>query len=118
MTRVLLLSSSFTWGTGYLDHAEPELRDVLADVREVLFVPWAVSDLGAYAAKARSRFEAMGFRLRSVHEAPEPARAVEDARVVLKGVAGARLFRRGSLPVEARPVADVTAALGRSGKAA
>lgn len=237
MTRMLLLSSSFTWGTGYLDHAEGEIREILAGVAELLFVPWAVSDHDAYAGKARGRFEAMGLRLRSVHEAPEPVRAVEaaealfvgggntfrllkqlherrvldairrrvasgmpyvgssagsivagptirttkdmpivqppsfaslglvdfqisphfldpdpasrhmgetqeeriaqfheesdvpvaglregavlrvaDGNVALKGVAGARLFRRGAPPAEARPVADVTAILTRSGK--
>jgi dipeptidase E len=37
---------------------------------------------------------------------------VEGASVVLKGAAGARLFRRGQPPVETTPVADVGALLG------
>lgn len=91
MTRVLLLSSSYTWGTGYLDHAEAEIRDVLTGVHEVLFVPWAMFRHDAYAAKARERFETMGFHLRSVHVTPEPARAIAEAEAVFVG--GGNTFR-------------------------
>ena len=43
--RILLISSSNVHGTGYLDHAEPEIRDFLGPVRRVLFFPWALRDL-------------------------------------------------------------------------
>lgn len=91
VTSVLLLSSSYTWGTGYLDHAEAEIRDVLTGVHEVLFVPWAMLHHVAYAAKARERFESMGFHLRSVHDVPEPVRAVAEAEAVFVG--GGNTFR-------------------------
>jgi dipeptidase E len=36
---------------------------------------------------------------------------IDDGAITLEGRAGARLFRRGAAPVEAVPVADVTAHL-------
>jgi dipeptidase E len=89
--RVLLISSSNVHGTGYLDHAEPEIRDFLGPVRRVLFVPWALRDLDGYAAKARERFGRMGFGVDSIHEAPDAARAVEEAEAVFVG--GGNTFR-------------------------
>jgi len=58
----------------------------------VLFVPYAVADRDAYAAKARARFERMGFALDSVHDARGgAARAVEKAEAFFIG--GGNSFR-------------------------
>ena len=89
--RLLLISNSTLYGSGYLDHAEAEIRHFLEGVREVLFVPYALYDRDAYRDLARSRFAAMGCALRSVHEAADPRRAVEDAEVVFIG--GGNTFR-------------------------
>jgi dipeptidase E len=89
--RVLLISSSNVHGTGYLDHAEPEIRDFLGPVRRVLFFPWALRDLDGYAAKVRERLGRMGFDVDSIHEAPDPVRAVEEAEAVFVG--GGNTFR-------------------------
>jgi dipeptidase E len=89
--RVLLISSSVCHPTGYLDHAEPEIRDFLGPVRRVLFFPWALRDLDAYAAKVRERLERMDFDVDSAHEAPDPVQAVEDAEAVFVG--GGNTFR-------------------------
>jgi peptidase E len=56
-----LISNSTLHGSGYLDHAEQEIRDVLGSAKRVLFVPFALHDRDAYAAQARKRFEAMGY---------------------------------------------------------
>ena len=37
---------------------------------------------------------------------------VEGERVLLKGLAGARIFRRGQEPLEVNPIADLAALLG------
>ena len=89
--RVLLISSSNVHGTGYLDHAEPEIRDFLGPVRRVLFFPWALKDRDGYTAKVGERLGRMGFEVDSVHEAPDPARAVEAAEAVFAG--GGNTFR-------------------------
>jgi len=89
--RVLLISSSNVHGTGYLDHAEPEIRDFLGPVRRVLFFPWALKDRDGYTAKVGERLGRMGFEVDSVHEAPHPARAVEAAEAAFAG--GGNTFR-------------------------
>ena len=89
--RLLLISTSTVFGTGYLDHAEAEIRDHLRDVREVAFVPYALHDLEAYANKACERFQRMGFRCESVHRASSPKAAIESAGAVFIG--GGNTFR-------------------------
>jgi dipeptidase E len=68
MSRILLISNSTLFGSGYLDHAEAEIRDFLGDVKRVLFVPFALYDRDAYAASASERFKRMGYELTSVHD--------------------------------------------------
>ena len=58
--RLLLVSTSQTYGTGYLDHCASEMADLLQGVERVLFFPFALHDRDAYAAKARKRFGEMG----------------------------------------------------------
>jgi len=89
--RLLLISNSTLYGSGYLDHAEKEIRDFLGAVGRVLFVPFAQHERDAYAASARWRLEAMGYELDSVHEASDPRRAVESAEAVFIG--GGNTFR-------------------------
>ncbi len=53
--RLLLISNSTLYGSGYLDHAEAGIRKFLRTTRRVLFVPFALYDREAYTAKARAR---------------------------------------------------------------
>ena len=89
--RLLLISTSTVFGTRYLEHAFPELREILDGVRRVLFIPHALKDHAGYAANARAAFEEIGFGLDSLHEAADPARAVENAQAVFCG--GGNTFR-------------------------
>jgi dipeptidase E len=89
--RLLLISNSTLFGSGYLDHAENEIRDFLGGLRRVLFVPFAQYDLNAYAAMARQRLKAMGYELDSIHEATDPKRAVETSEALFIG--GGNTFR-------------------------
>lgn len=91
MRRLLLVSTSTTFGTGYLDHCADAMKDTLAGAARVLFVPYALYDRDAYAAKARARFESMGVELDSIHEAPDPVAAVEAAEAIFIG--GGNSFR-------------------------
>lgn len=95
LRRLLLLSNSTVHGRGYLDHADLALRSFLGTrVRRVLFVPFALADRAAYAAKVRARFESLGYGLDSVHDAGDDrARraAVEHADAVFIG--GGNTFR-------------------------
>lgn len=94
--RLMLVSNSTLHGSGYLDHCADAIRAFLGPaIARVLFVPYALFDRDAYAAKARVRFEAMGYGLDSVHDAeggPDgPARAVERAEAIFIG--GGNTFR-------------------------
>ena len=68
--RLLLISNSTLHGSGYLDHAESEIREFLGDVKRALFVPYALHDRDKYAAQAKARFEKMGYELDSIHTEP------------------------------------------------
>jgi dipeptidase E len=89
--RLLLISNSTLYGSGYLDHAEGEIRDFLRVIKRVLFVPYALYDRDVYANTARERFKAMGYNLDSVHEIRDARQAVSDAEVVFIG--GGNTFR-------------------------
>ena len=91
---LLLISNSTLHGSGYLDHAEREIREALGAIKRVLFVPFALYDRDAYAAQARKRFEEMGFALESIHEATDPKAAgnkIDKAEAIFIG--GGNTFR-------------------------
>ena len=89
--QLLLISNSTLYGSGYLDHAESEIRDFLGDVKRVLFVPFALQDRDAYAATAKTRFAKMGYELSSIHTAKNPQQAVAYSEAIFIG--GGNTFR-------------------------
>jgi dipeptidase E len=89
--RILLISNSTLYGSGYLDHAAGEIRDFLGKIDRVLFIPYALYDRDAYASQARDRARKMGYALESIHLATDPRRAVAEADAVFIG--GGNTFR-------------------------
>lgn len=89
--RILLISNSTLFGSGYLDHAAAEIKDFLGDAKTILFIPYALHDRDDYAATAAGRFRQMGYELRSVHTAADPVQAVEETDAVFVG--GGNTFR-------------------------
>ncbi len=109
--RLLLISTSTVFGTRYLEHAFPDLREILDGVGRVLFIPHALKDHAGYAAKARGAFEEIGFGLDSLHEAGDAARAVDNAGAVFCGGGNTfrlleSLYRMELLPVLRRRVSE------------
>jgi len=51
--RLLLISSSYIYGSGFLDHAEAEIRAVGA--KRVAFAPFALADREGYTERVRER---------------------------------------------------------------
>ena len=90
-TRLLLISNSTLYGSGYLDHAAEEIRDFLGKITRVLFVPYALYDRDAYASLAEERFQRMGQGLDSIHLAADARQAVNDAEAIFIG--GGNTFR-------------------------
>jgi dipeptidase E len=89
--KLLLISNSTLHGSGYLDHVEKEIRDFVGSGTRVVFVPYAVHDRRAYAAKVQDRFADMGLSLASIHDVSNMARAVDEADVIFVG--GGNTFR-------------------------
>ncbi len=89
--RLVLISTSTVFGTRYLEHAYPELRDAFGSIARVLFIPHALKDRDAYLAKARPAFEEMGYGLDSLHEASDAREAIERAEAIFCG--GGNTFR-------------------------
>jgi dipeptidase E len=89
--RVLLISNSTLYGSGYLDHAEAEVRDFLGNAVQVLFIPFALHDRDGYTALARERLNRMGYGLESIHTAAAAQQAVNDAEAIFIG--GGNTFR-------------------------
>ena len=90
-TRLLLISNSTLHGSGYLDHAESEIRNFLGERKHVLFVPFALFDRDKYAATAQARFQRMGYELTSIHAAANPLQAVKEMGAMFIG--GGNTFR-------------------------
>ena len=90
-SRVLLISNSAVHGRGYLDHVEDEIKTFLDPVKDVLFFPFALFDRDDYAAKAKSRFAAMGYSLESAHATDKPQKAIEQTDAIFIG--GGNTFR-------------------------
>lgn len=91
--RLLLLSNSTNYGQGYLEHAEPAIKDFLGGHRrQVLLVPYAGvrRSFDEFTAMVRERFRTMGYELISVHQAADPSQAVRHAEAI--AVAGGNTF--------------------------
>lgn len=91
MKRLLLISNSTQYGSGYLDHCEAEVRDFLGAISSVLFFPFALHDRDAYTHRARARFAAMGYELESVEQQADARSAVARAQALFVG--GGNTFR-------------------------
>jgi dipeptidase E len=90
-SRILLISNSTVHRRGYLDHVEDEIKTFLGPAKTVLFFPFALHDRDDYAAKAKSRFAAMGYSLESAHATKNPKKAIEQTDAIFIG--GGNTFR-------------------------
>jgi dipeptidase E len=79
------MSTSTVFGTGFLEHAFPELRDFLGPRKRVLFVPYAIADRDGYTAKARIAFQSIGYGLEAIHQAASAKDAVASAEALFVG---------------------------------
>lgn len=89
--HLLLISSSRVHGSGYLEHCAAAVASRLQGVRRVLFIPYALHDLDAYAARTAAPLATLGFELTSIHTATDPVAAVEATDAVFVG--GGNTFR-------------------------
>ncbi|KAM4697591.1 alpha-aspartyl dipeptidase [Rhinophrynus dorsalis] len=90
--QLLLISNSTLHGGGYLEHCQEHIKTFLgAQVKRVLFIPYALHDRDGYAKIARQKFESLGYSLDSIHEGPDPVDSVKKAEAIFIG--GGNTFR-------------------------
>lgn len=88
--ELLLLSNSTNYGSTMFAHAAEAFAEVAAD-DTVTFVPFALADWDDYADRVGAALATYGIEVVSAHRAPDPARAILDAAVVMMG--GGNTFR-------------------------
>jgi dipeptidase E len=76
---------------GAFREAGEEVADFLGTTRRMLFIPYALHDLGGYVEKVRGLVEPWGFSIDSPHEADDPRQAVASAEAIFMG--GGNTFR-------------------------
>lgn len=89
--RLLLISNSFYYGKGYLDHCADEIIDFLVQIKTVLFIPYALKDHDRYESIAKARFKKIGINLISIHKQKNIYKAVKEAESIFIG--GGNTFR-------------------------
>lgn len=68
--NLLLISSSYVSGSGYLDNFIDPIREFLADIKEIIFVPFAAdeSQWDTYTAKVKDRFAGLEIDVIGIHK--------------------------------------------------
>ncbi|MDE2235250.1 MAG: dipeptidase PepE [Gammaproteobacteria bacterium] len=92
--RLLLLSSSRTAGTEYLEHAREYLRVFLnARARTLLFIPYARAseNYDDYLERVRINFAGIGYEVIGLHHSGDPVAAILEAEALVVG--GGNTFR-------------------------
>lgn len=89
--RLLLISSSRTHGTGFLEHCRAAMAAHLDGGGRLLFVPFALAQHDLYADRVRQALQPVGIEVDSLHTAVDPVAAVERAAAVFTG--GGNTFR-------------------------
>lgn len=85
--KLLLISNSTNAGEEYLRYPLPEIGRFLQGVSEVVFIPYAAVTFSyaEYEKRVRARFSELGIRVRSIHRAKNPAKAIREAQAVCVG---------------------------------
>lgn len=102
-----------------MDHVEDAVRETMAEVGTVLFVPWALDDLDAYTSTVRQRLERMELAVSGIHEHADPIAAVNEAEALFIGGGNTfrllfRLYGAGVMPAIRARVTDGMPYMGSS----
>ena len=85
--KLLLLSSSRVAATSYLEHAKAMIDSHLADVRELIFVPYAgvTVDYDKYTAMVQTALASLNIKVTGLHTFANPVQAIEQAQAIAVG---------------------------------
>lgn len=88
MKKMLVASTSTVYGSGFLEYLRPQLGEFFAEVRTVLFIPFARPDgltHDEYTEKARAAFIPMGKEVKGLHEFDDMGEALRQAEAIFTG---------------------------------
>lgn len=88
MKKILIASTSTTYGSSYLEYLLVELSDFFKSVDCILFVPYArPSGMShdTYTRIAQNAFQKIGKKVMGLHKFKDPKKAVADAQGVFVG---------------------------------
>lgn len=85
--KLLLISNSTNAGEEYLKYPVENIGGHLQGVCEIVFVPYAAVTFSydEYERKVQKRFDEIGIRVRSVHRAADPRKAIREAEAICVG---------------------------------
>ncbi|WP_299078136.1 dipeptidase PepE [uncultured Paraglaciecola sp.] len=83
--RVLMLSSSRAGNEDYLQHALPMINQHLANIQDILFIPFAGVTVSwdDYTAKVQQALP--DYKVKGIHQFPDVLQALENAQAILVG---------------------------------
>lgn len=85
--KLLLISNSTNAGEEYLKYPVENIGRHLQGVCEIVFVPYAAVTFSydEYERKVQKRFDEIGVRVRSIHRAADPRKAIREAEAICVG---------------------------------
>lgn len=85
--KLLLISNSTNAGEEYLKYPVGNIGKHLQGVCEIVFVPYAAVTFSydEYERKVQKRFDEIGVRVRSIHRAADPRKAIREAEAICVG---------------------------------
>lgn len=85
--KLLLISNSTNAGEEYLKYPVENIGRHLQGVCEIVFVPYAAVTFSydEYERKVQKRFDEIDIRVRSVHRAADPRKAIREAEAICVG---------------------------------
>jgi len=86
--RLLLISNSTNAGEEYLDYPKEEIGRFLGEKSvKALFIPYAAVtfSFSDYEKKVQNRFREVGHDIESIHNYPDPVKAIEETEAIVVG---------------------------------
>lgn len=88
MKKLIIASTSTIHGSGYLEYLLPTLSIHFANVKNLLFIPYARPSgisYDEYTAKARVAFNTININVKGIHEFENPKKAILNAEAIFTG---------------------------------
>lgn len=89
--KLMLISNSYTYGQGYLDHCMQDISLFIGKVNSILFIPYALHKWDEYTNLVRNRFKKIDVNIDSIHSQSDPKKAISKADAIFVG--GGNSFR-------------------------